>query len=300
MNAKLGASIKALFSVFVWGASFIATKVSLKYLPPISLIWIRFAMGLIVIFAVVSLRRQFVWLKPKECLYLALLGFLGISFHQWLQSTGLVTSQANTTGWIVASMPVFIALLSWLVLKEKMDNIQVIGITLAAFGVLLVVTRRDFSSLVSGKLGAPGDILILLSAPNWAVFSILSRKGLRTFPAALMMLYVMGFGWLFSTFFFMAGRGWETIHYVAYEGWLALGFLGVICSGLAYIFWYDALKIMPAAQVGAFLYIEPLVTVGIAYLVLNERMTLTGILGGLIILSGVWMVNRSKPVSKSN
>jgi drug/metabolite transporter (DMT)-like permease len=249
----------------------------------------------VILGAAVGLRHQFSLPKPKDWLYFALLGFLGITFHQWLQSTGLETSQATTTGWIVASMPIFIAILGWLVLKEKINWLQALGILLAAFGVLLVVTHGNFSSLVSGKFGAPGDILILISAPNWAVFTILSRRGLKTYPAALMMFYVMTLGWLFSSVLFVVGRGWESIHNIALDGWLALGFLGILCSGVAYIFWYDALKVLPVAQVGTYLYIEPVVTVIVSFLLLNEKITLAGVLGGVVILLGVWLVNRTNP-----
>jgi len=295
MKNNFCASIKALFTVLVWGASFVAIKIGLKYVPPITLVWMRFALGLVIIGAIVALRHQFSLPKPKDWFYFALLGFLGITFHQWLQSTGLITSAATTTGWIVASMPIFIALLGWLVLKEKLNWLQALGILLAAFGVLLVITHGDLNALVSGKFGTPGDILILISAPNWAVFTILSRRGLKTYPAALMMFYVMAFGWLFSSILFVAGRGWESIHNIATDGWLALGFLGVFCSGVAYIFWYDALKVLPVAQVGTYLYIEPVVTVIVAFLLLGERITLAGVLGGAVILLGIYLVNRTKP-----
>ncbi len=192
-------------------------------------------------------------------------------------------------------MPIFIAILGWLVLKEKLNWFQALGILMAAFGVLLVVTHGNLSSLVSGKFGTPGDILILISAPNWAVFTILSRRGLKTYPAALMMFYVMAFGWLFSSVLFLAGQGWGSIPNIATDGWLAIGFLGVFCSGLAYIFWYDALKVLPVAQVGTFLYIEPVVTVIVSFLLLNEKISLAGILGGAVILLGVWLVNHTKP-----
>ena len=295
MKNTFSASIKALFTVLVWGASFVAIKIGLKYVPPITLVWMRFAVGVVILGVAVGLRHQFSLPKPKDWLYFALLGFLGITFHQWLQSTGLVTSQATTTGWIVASMPIFIAILGWLVLKEKLNWLQALGILLAAFGVLLVVTHGNLGALVSGKFGTPGDILILISAPNWAIFTILSRRGLKTYPAALMMFYVMAFGWLFSSVLFVAGRGWEPIHNIATDGWLALGFLGVLCSGVAYIFWYDALKVLPVAQVGTYLFIEPVVTVIVSFLLLNEKITLAGLLGGMVILLGVWLVNRAKP-----
>jgi drug/metabolite transporter (DMT)-like permease len=83
--------------------------------------------------------------KKNEWLYFALLGFLGITFHQWLQSTALTTSRASTTAWIVATTPVFMALLAWLALKEKLGWLQTSGILLAALGVLLVVTDGDLA-----------------------------------------------------------------------------------------------------------------------------------------------------------
>jgi drug/metabolite transporter (DMT)-like permease len=295
MRNTLSASIKALFTVLVWGASFVAIKIGLEYVAPVTLVWMRFAMGVIILGITVGVRHQFILPKPKDWLYFALLGFLGISFHQWLQSTGLVTSQATTTGWIVASMPIFIAILGWIVLKEKLNRPQIAGVFLAAFGVLLVVTHGNLMSLVSGKIVTPGDILILISAPNWAIFTILSRPGLKTYPAALMMFYVMAFGWVFTCIPFLTGRGWESIRHIASDGWFALGFLGIFCSGLAYIFWYDALKVLPVAQVGTFLYIEPVVTVIVSLLVLNEKIYPAGLLGGAIIILGVWLVNRTKP-----
>jgi drug/metabolite transporter (DMT)-like permease len=294
MKNSFSSSIKAFFAVLVWGASFVAVKIALKYVPPITLVWMRFAVGLVILGTAVVLRRQFSLPKPKDWLYFALLGFLGITFHQWLQSTGLVTSQATTTAWIVASMPIFIAILGWLALKEKLSWLQALGILVAAFGVLLIVTRGSLSALVSGKFGSPGDILILISAPNWAVFTILSRRGLKTYPAALMMFYVMAFGWLFSSALFVGGRGWESIHNIATDGWLAIAFLGILGSGMAYIFWYDALKVLPVAQVGTYLYIEPVVTVIVSFFLLSEKITPPGVLGGVVILLGVWLVNRAK------
>lgn len=288
------AMLEALFAVVVWGASFVATKVALRYASPGVVVWLRFAMGVIILGIAVLAGGKFALPEKRDWVYLASLGFLGITFHQWLQSTGLVTSQATTTGWIVASIPVFMALLGWLALKEKLFWLQVAGILLSAFGVLLVVTRGDLGLLASGKFGTVGDFLILISAPNWAVFSILSRRGLQKYPATLMMFYVMAFGWLFSSVLLFAQGGMSQIGSIPWDGWAGIAFLGIFCSGLAYIFWYDALQALPVAQTGAFLYIEPIVTVIVAALILGERLYLATLLGGVLILSGVWLIQPKK------
>ena len=290
MNIK--AILKALFAVTFWGASFVATKISLQYVTPSTLVWLRFTMGVVILGLAVILNKQFLLPHGRDWGYFALLGFLGITFHQWLQSTGLLTAQATTTAWIITSTPIFIALLGFVILKEYLARYQVAGIILATFGVLLVVTKGNLYSLTAGKFGTPGDFLVLISAVNWAVFSTLSRSGLKRHPATLMMFYVMSFGWFFTSIIFLLSSGINQITSIPWNGWSAIAFLGVFCSGIAYIFWYDALKVLPVAQTGAFLFLEPIITVIVAALVLRETILLATLVGGFTILVGVWLVNR--------
>jgi len=291
-NPRLLPYIEVFFAVVVWGASFIATKVALAYASPITIVWLRFAMGVVILGVAVVLRRQFTLPNKNEWGYFALLGFLGITFHQWLQSNALVTSEASTTAWIVATTPVFMALLGWLVLKEGLGWVTISGILLAFIGVLVVVSDGDITSISIREFGAPGDVLILISAVNWAVFSTLSRRGLKSYPASLMMFYVMSFGWVFTSFLFIPSEGLSEIPRLTVNGWIGILFLGIFCSGLAYIAWYDALQALSAAQTGVFLYIEPLVAVAVAAIVLAEPVTWASLLGGAVILIGVWLVNR--------
>ncbi|MCP4143101.1 MAG: DMT family transporter [Chloroflexi bacterium] len=285
--------LEVLFAVIAWGASFIATKIGVQQVSPITVVWLRFGMGIIILGIAVTARKEFALPAKNEWAYFALLGFLGITWHQWLQSTALITAQASTTAWIVATAPIFMALLGWLILKEKITWLQSIGIALAAFGVLLIVSNGELKSIFSSQFGTPGDYMIMLSALNWAIFSALSRRGLKTHPAARMMFYVMIFGWLFSSIAFFAGNNWSEIPNLSLNGWIGIVFLGVFCSGLAYIAWYDALQELSTSQVGAFLYLEPLVTVVVAAAILEEPITWVSLLGGAIILLGVYLVNRS-------
>src|SRR6266446_5694462 len=256
--------VKAAVAVAVWGASFVATKIALRELTPVALVWARFALGIPVLGLIVLARRQLRPVQGRDLAYFLLLGFIGITLHQWLQSNALVTSQATTTGWIVASTPLFIAALG------------------------------DPGAIVVGRLGAPGDALILISAVNWAVFSVLSRRGLKRHPAALMMFYVMLLGWILTTVLFIAESGFRGIHALSGSAWAALLFLVVVCSGIAYAFWFDALERLPASRVGAFLYLEPLFTVTVAAWLIGEPVRLGTMLGGPIILLGVWLVNRKR------
>ena len=119
-NSKFFPYLEAIFAVIVWGASFIATKIVLRDISPVTVVWVRFTIGVVILGLAVGIRKQFSLLNRNEWLYFALLGFLGITFHQWLQSNALETSEASTTAWIVSTTPVFMALLGWVVLREKL------------------------------------------------------------------------------------------------------------------------------------------------------------------------------------
>lgn len=291
-HSKLSAQIKLVTAVAVWGGSFVATKIALQDASPFTVVFLRFLIGLLILGWVAWRKQELVIPSFKVGLQLFGLGFMGIAFHQWLQSTGLVTSQASTTAWIVATIPIFMALLGWIFLREKLGWLRVAGIVIAAAGVLLVVSKGDLSAVWSGGIGSPGDLLILISAPNWAAFSVISRPFLQRFSVLKFTFYIMLFGCIIILVPFFGGGHWQEVGSFTLPGWLSILFLGIFCSALAYIFYNDGLQMLPASQAGAFIYLEPLVTTLTAAVLLSEPITLFSALGGLLILWGVWLVNR--------
>lgn len=282
-----------LCTVVIWGATFVATKIALQEVSPSTVVWLRFGMGVVVLGIAVILRREFTIPRPGELFYFGLLGFIGVALHQWLQANGLQTAQATTSAWIVATIPAFVVLLSWFVLKERPSPVQFAGMGLAAVGVILIVSKGDLPGLFGGGAGSVGDLLVLASAPNWAVYTVLSRRGLQNHAAAPMMFYVMTLGWLFVTIWALGfGAGVSEIHRLDMRGWLAIIGLGVLGSGLAYITYYDALQILPASQLSVFINIEPMVTTFLAAPLLGEPITKLVLLGGAMIIAGIILVNR--------
>lgn len=291
-STKLTAQIKLLSAIAVWGGSFIATKIAVGEVSPVTVVWSRFLIGLVILVWFAWRRNELKIPSWKDGLEFLWLGFLGITLHQWLQSIGLVTSEAATTAWIVSSTPIFMALLGWLFLKEKMTPGIILGILAATFGVLLVATKGDFGALFNGGFGNPGDILILISALNWAVFSVFSHPTLQRHSAIKVTFYVLFFGWLLTSIQFLAGAKWVEFSQLSVSGWSSIAFLGIFCSALAYIFYNDGLQALPASQVGAFLYLEPLVATLVAAAILSEQIVPAALAGGALILVGVWLVNR--------
>jgi drug/metabolite transporter (DMT)-like permease len=288
----LTAQLKLVAAIAVWGGSFIATKLAVGEVSPVTVVWSRFLIGLLIL-------GWFAWRKGelaiptwKDGLEFAFLGFMGIALHQWLQSSGLVTSEASTTAWIVSTSPVFMAVLGWIFLKEHLGVIGTVGIVLATLGVPLVISKGSLVGIFGGSFGQPGDILILISAINWAIFSVMARPALQRHSAIKVTFYILLFGWLFTSLQFLSGRHWHEFSQLTTTGWSAIAFLGIFCSALAYIFYNDGLQSLPASQVGAFLYLEPLVATLVAAVVLSEQIVLATVAGGALILLGVWQVSR--------
>ncbi len=232
----------------------------------------------------------------RDLPWLALLGFLGITFHQWLQATGLQTASATVTSWIVATIPVFVALLGWLVLRERLGWWRVAGIALAAVGVSIVVSDGNLGGLLTGTTGTPGDVLIAISAVNWAVFTILSKRFMQrgdSLRPVTMMLYVMGFGWAFSLAWLGVAGGGQAILRLSASGWWAMAFLGIGCSGLAYLFWYDALTASTQHRQASSSTLDHWPRPRSRGLLLGEPVSWAMAVGGAAILAGVWMVNRT-------
>jgi drug/metabolite transporter (DMT)-like permease len=284
------ALMEATAAVVIWAASFIATKIGLREASPFTVVWLRFGIGAVILGGIGAARRELSFPSTRDLGSFTLLGTIGITIHQWLQATGLKTAMASTTAWLVSTSPVFIALIGRVLLQEKMTRKRIVGIVLATAGVVLVVARGDWQAVFHGSFGVFGDLLVALSAITWAIFTVLSRHGLRRHGVVNMMFYVMLMGWVTASIAWSITGGLQIPDRMSTEAWGSILFLGIFCSAIAYLLWYDALKHLPASQAGSLLYLEPLVTLVIAAILLGEAVTVSGITGGMIILLGVWLV----------
>ena len=285
--------MEALATVCIWGATFVATKVALREVSPATIVWLRFSMGLVILGLAALHRHELSVPARRDWPLLVLLGFIGVAFHQWLQSNGLRTAAATTTAWLVATTPIFIALLGWMTLREALKPLQWSGVGIAALGVLVILGRGKLQGLWSGAPINMGDLMVMLSAPNWAVYTILSRRLLGRMAPTRMILYVMLAGWMIITVWALGfGPGIREFGSLSLTGWLAVAGLGVFGSGLAYIMYHDALHVLPASQLGVFLNLEPVVTMILAAPILGEPLTGVVLIGGAMIIVGIYLVNR--------
>ena len=272
----------AFIAIIFWGISFVATKAALTEVSPVALIFIRFTIGAAFLLAVARA------LPPRDAWpQLALMGFIGVFVHQMLQAYALTMTSATNTGWLIGVTPIWSAVLSAIILRERFGSWKFAGLVGGFAGVLLIVTRGQFDAAILGLPSTKGDLLILLSTINWAIYSVVGHATIRRLGPTLATAGAMLSGWLMLAPFFVAQAGWRELPLLSTRGWSAILFLGIGCSGLGYLFWYGALHRVEVSRVAALLYLEPLVTFIAAVVLLHERVSGVVVAGGLLVLASV-------------
>jgi drug/metabolite transporter (DMT)-like permease len=284
----------ALWAVIFWGFSFIAMKVALKEVNPFTLLTLRFGIGgfLLLLVQLQKDRRFLKTFYSTDWLLIIFLAIVGISGHTLLQSFGLLYTTAINTGCIVAIIPIFITIAARFYLGEAITPRKIGGILLGFFGIFFIISKGVFSLSIFRFGSTFGDFLVLISALTWTAFTVGGRGFLSRFPplAAITPIMIVG---CFITFpFTWLKWEWNIVFHLSLSGWMSILFLGIFCSGLAYLFWYSALEKKDSSLVGMYLYLEPFVTLIGAYFLLGEEIQWITLIGGGMILLGVYLATR--------
>jgi drug/metabolite transporter (DMT)-like permease len=286
--------IALIITILMWGCSFVAAKAALREVSPITLTFTRFGIGTLLLFGIL-VARKINPLPPRDAWpALALMGFVGIFVHQILQAFGLNMSSAVHAGWLIGLVPIWSAVLSAALLKERFGAMKIVGLVGGFVGALLVISKGQLTANALQLPSTCGDFLILVSTLNWAIYSIMGHATIKRLGATRATAGAMLFGWLMLLPFFLFERGWREWPHVTPAGWGSMIFLGLGCSGLGYLTWYSALERIEVSRVAAFLYAQPLVTLIAAVVLLNEQVTATTIIGGVIVLASVFIIQRAK------
>jgi drug/metabolite transporter (DMT)-like permease len=278
-----------LLAIIFWGTSFVATKTVLQEIKPVTIIILRLVLAsvLLTIIALSTKRKFSINLKSHGWIFI--LALVAV-FHLWIQVTGLQYTTAANTGWIIGTAPVFMVILGFTFYKEKITLLQFAGILVALAGLLLLIGKGDITNI--GLIENKGDLLVLGSAFTWGVYSMVNKKISLSYSPLMTILYLFLMMAVIIIPFNLNSETIDSVINLSTISWMWILFLGIFCSGVAYVIWAQALRDMESAKVGAFLYFEPLVTVVAAWFFLNEEITLLMIFSGLLITAGVFMVNK--------
>jgi drug/metabolite transporter (DMT)-like permease len=299
VNAERGVDPKAtraragaFLAIVLWGVSFVATKAALREANPITVVFLRVSIGAFFLFLLLAARGERLLPPASTLRMLVVMGAIGVGVHQMIQAIALRLTTAINTGWLIALTPIWSAIIARIFRNERLDRTRLLGLFGGFAGALVLVSRGRFSADVWALPGTKGDFLIVLSTLNWAIFSNLGQSTLRRLGPLRATAFVLAAGWLLLLPWFIRERGWTALDSLTIVGSGSIVFLGLGCSGLGYLLWYGALERVEVARVASFLYIEPLVTLIAAMLILGEPAHPSALLGGALVLASVYVLQK--------
>lgn len=288
-NSKAIRYLQILLAVIFWGTSFVATKTALLEIKPVTIIILRLILASVLLSVIAIYTKRSFAINLKSHGWILILAMIA-TFHLWIQVTGLQYTTASNTGWIIGTAPIFMAILGLIFFKEKITLLQIAGILIAMFGLLLLIGSGNILNI--NLIEDKGDLLVLGSAFTWGVYSMVNKKISLTYSPLMTILFLFIMMAIIIIPFNLNSETISSVLHLSLIGWICILFLGIFCSGIAYVIWARALRDMESAKVGAFLYLEPLITVFAAWFFLSEVITLIMILSGLLITLGVFIVNK--------
>ena len=290
---KLTGYLFALFTITVWGSTFISSKLLLRSYTPCQIMLTRF---LLAYGALWLLRPRRLKLERKRELAFLLLGLSGCSLYFYTENTALTYTLASNVSIIVAAAPMFTALLAHFTGQERFRSGTLWGFLAAFTGVVLVVCNGTFVL----KLNPRGDLLALGAAACWAVYSVLLRRVSQDLDPLLVTRRTLFWGAVTALPMVLAEGVPYTVEPLLTP--VVAGnflFLGLIGSGLCYVLWNKAFLLLGVVATNNFIYLNPFVTIVTARLFLKEPISPLAILGACLITAGVVIAQREPAANKT-
>ena len=277
-----------LLAVLFLGTNPVAVKVAVAEFPPVPFVAMRFTLAGLLLLALVAL------LEPKDgrpgrrdILSLAGVGLLGVGANNVAFTFGVSMTTASETALIYAAVPIWGILLGLALGLERPTPWGILGVCLAFSGVAVVV----YGGLTGGT-SLLGNLLVVVATVCWGAYAVLSLPLLRRYSPLVVASYTMLFGGLGALPLALPGfldAGWAEASGAAWE---ALAYSTLLVAAFGFWAWQRGVSQVGANRVLIYQYLITLVGVAAGVLLLGESLTGNKVLGGVVILLGVYLARR--------
>ncbi len=282
--------LAGLTAASIWGGMYVVSKVVLEVIPPFTLLTLRLLLGMLILAPLVMVRGG-VRLSSEQWRRIFLTGFVGYGVSIGFQFVGTKLSTAANGALLTSATPAFVMLFAFWLLREAVTRQRVLALLLASAGVVIVIDPRTASLASSSFLG---NLSLVAAGITWALYSVLVRKVTREADVLTTSLIAFAGGLPLTVPFSL----WELVTQgVGPITWGVIGgvlFLGIISTALAMYLWNTAFALLPAALASLTFFAQPLAGTLLSVLFLGERITLSFVLGGLLIILGLFLEMRSE------
>lgn len=272
-------------AIFLWASAFVGIRAGLQEYSPGGLALLRYliasaCMG--IIYYRMPIRKP---MPLFDMCALMGIGAIGIGVYNIMLNYGELSMSSGMASFITSQAPIIATILAIVFLGERINVLRIFGFLISLAGVALIaVGERGAISLDNGMF------YILIATLAASVYSVLQKPFLKRYHAIEATTYIIWGATLFLSIYFSELQ--QDLTHASFKTTLTVIYLGVFPAAVAYVAWSYALAQIPASQAVSFLYFMPFLATMLGWWVLGEVPMTTSLIGGLLAISGVWVVNK--------
>jgi drug/metabolite transporter (DMT)-like permease len=287
--------------VLIWSGNTVISKLVMQEVSAAQLTLVRFSLGVLAFHLPIFLlmHRRGARLKRREWGRLAFIGAAGAGTSVLLFTIGLSYAPATYTSLISMIGPPLTALMAFIFFREILGWTRALGTAIAFLGAALLVTGGQLADPQPSLL--VGTAYLITSQASWSLYILFGKPLLAHRPPILVMsashVLALSSVWALSVLSGGWGFVWEAEHWPV-GVWLGILYLALINTGLSQLMFMYALRDVSSAQAVSYTYLQPAITALMAMLALDEQPTLLTLVCGMVILAGIYLVNRPRTVRR--
>ncbi|HDR4565836.1 DMT family transporter [Bacillus paranthracis] len=277
----------------IWGGMYVVSKYVLDFIPPLTLVWLRFIIAFVVLYMILKItekkQKKTVTIRKKDWLLFAWIGFIGYFISITCQFIGTKLSDAHTGSLVTSATPAFMVIFAAIILKEKLTARRLLSTIIATIGVIIVI-GWDI------EIGSYfiGTIILVGAAITWALLSIYVKIASARFSSLVITTYAIFFSLFFITPFMIWEFQSNPIEHMNLYVVLGVLYLGIVSTAGAFFLWNKGLELMDASIGSLFFFFQPIVGSLLGWLLLNETLSSNFFIGGILIICSVFITTFEK------
>jgi drug/metabolite transporter (DMT)-like permease len=280
----------------IWGGTYVVSKYVLAFVPALTMVVIRFFIAALVLGLMLRIAgkdKDRDKIRKGDWGKVARYGLVGYTISISTQFIGTDLSSAHMGAVITSASPVFIAFFAWLLLKERMTWKKIGSLLMATLGVLIVIgTDRGGE----GSSNLTGNLFLVVAAITWGLYTVLGKALTERYSALSVTFHATVFGVLFTlplSLWEISAVGFTVPLNDPLIVWGIL-FLAVISTAVAFFLWAKGFELMDAGTAALFFFIQPIFGTFLGWLLLDEQLTVSFLIGSLLILLSVGISMRGE------
>jgi drug/metabolite transporter (DMT)-like permease len=286
--------IKLIAVMLFWGIAFISGRVLSQSHHPFVVAFIRFFIAAIVFLPLMyAQNKKFYKINFTQFLKVLFLALTGVFSYNYFFFSGLKIVEASRASIIISINPTITAILSALFLNEKLTKLKIIGAIIALSGVSIVITRGDLSLLFTNQLGL-GELSLLAAVASWVAYTIFGKVSLKKITPLEASGFASIIGSMLLLPFALRHNLILSLNSLQITELIHFANLGILSTCFGFFWYYQGVQEIGAARASSYINLIPIFGASSGIIFLGEKLSLSLITGGALVILAIYLINRKE------